>query len=282
MYYFNRKTGGACPMLTNIENYLLERLTPQRTQIFTDSLKLIHSYEVISPIESVNEIINIEGTYSNEEALGIIESVVVNSMTEILANLFIISAGDMKQKLELLKGLNLLEHYIDSDVIVSVYDEDLSTQEMLLVYLNMVTGKPVEYFDEHIVDVRPQLITYLVNHHTEQVDAVVKNESNGIESSKLEVVKAFAMKHPDALAIKAVTSGVIRLDMDLTMLVNMLRPDIYKLTSAAKIAEAIYSLVLVSNTEHIEVPKTTMTVVNVLYDELELVSELKYLVTSFD
>lgn len=269
-------------MLTKIEDYLLERLTPQRTQIFMDALKLIHSYEVVSPIESITEVTSLQDTYSSEEVMGLIESIVTNSLQEILANQFVITTGNMQQQLELLKGLNLLEHYIDSDVIIGLNDEDLSAQEMLLKFLNMVTNKPIEYFDDFILDVRPSLISLLISKHTNEVEAMVTNQESVVESSKLEVVKNFADKHPDALGIRAVAKGIIRLDMDITLLLNILRQDIYKLTVPAKIAEAIYSVVLVSNTEHIEVPKMTMTVVNELYDELELIGELKYLVTSFD
>lgn len=269
-------------MLTKIEDYLLERLTPQRTQIFMDALKLIHSYEVISPIESIIEVTGLQETYTSEESIGLIESIITNTLQEILANQFIITTGNIKEQLDLLKGLNILEHYIDSDVIVSMNDEDLSAEEMLLKFLHMVTNKPVEYFDAFILDVRPTLINLLIEKHTTEVDAVVVNQKSTVESSKLEVVKLFAEKHPEAMAIKAVERGVIRLDMDVTLLLNIMRQDIYKLTVPAKIAEAIYSLVLVSNTEHIEVPKMTMTVVNELYDELELIGELKYLVTSFD
>jgi hypothetical protein len=269
-------------MLTKIEDYLLERLTPQRTQIFMDALKLIHSYEVVSPIESIVEVTGLQETYSNEESMVLIETIVSNALQEILANQYVITTGNLQQQLELLKGLNLLEHYIDSDVIVSLNDEDLTPQEMLLKFLNAVTTKPIEYFDVFILDVRPHIISLLISKHTNEVEADVVNQESGIEASKLEVVKLFAEKHPDALAIKAVTRGIIRLDMDIILLLNILRQDIYKLTVPAKIAEAIYSLVLVSNTEHIEVPKMTMTVVNELYDELELIGELKYLVTSFD
>lgn len=269
-------------MLTKIESFLLQRLTPERTSIFIDSLKLIHSYEVMSPIESVNEVVTLENTYSNEEAIGLIESIITNSFQEILANLYVISTGNMYEKFNLLKGLNLLEHYIDSDVIVSEYDEDLPAGEMLLKYLNMVTNKPVEYFDGFILDVRPALIELLLTNHQDQVDAEVHNEEGGVEPSKLEVVKAFALKHPDALGIQMVKSGIINLDMDLYLLVNLTRQDIYKLTSPNQIAKAIYSVVLVSNTEHIKVPKATMDVVNQLFDDMMLIGELKYLVTSFD
>lgn len=269
-------------MLTKIEAYLLEKITPERTTIFMDALKLIHSYEVISPIESITEVVSLTDTYSNEEAMGLIESIVTNTLQEILANQYIMSTGDMKQKLDLLKGLNLLEHYIDSDVIVSMYDEALSPQEMLLEYLVMVTSKPIEYFDAFLMDVRPQLISLLLDYHTVQVDAVVTNNEDGVESSKLEYIRAFALKHPEALGIQSVQSGVIGLGMDITILLNLMRQDIYKLASPAEIAAAIYSLVLVSNVELIEVPAMTMNVVNMLYDELELIGELKYLVTSFD
>ena len=47
------------------------------------------------------------------------------------------------------------------------------------------------------------------------------------------------------------------------------------------ISEAIYSLVLVSKTPEIEVPKKTMNVVNVLFDDIMLIGELKVMVTSF-
>lgn len=269
-------------MLSDIESYLLDRLTPERTVIFIDSLKLIHSYEVMSPIESITEVINLEDTYSNEEAIGLIESIIVNVLQELLANLYIIATGNMKDRFNLLKSLNLLEHYIDSDVIVNEYDDELPPQEMLLKYLTIVSNQPIEYFDGFIMDVRPALIEHLLENHQDQVDAEVYNKEDGVEVSKLEVVKAFAEKHPDALGIKMVKTGIINLDMDLHLLINLTRQDIYKLTSPNQIAKAIYSLVLVSKTEHIQVPKTTMDVVNQLFDDMMLIGELKYLVTSFD
>lgn len=269
-------------MLTEIESYLLERLTPERTTIFVDALKLIHSYEVMSPIESINEVVGLEDTYSTEEALGLIESIIVNVLQEILANLYIITNGNLQQQLELLKALNLLEHYIDSDVIVYEYDESLSAQEMLLKLTSIVSTKPVEYFDSFILDVRPTLIELLVATHQEQVDAVVTNEEREQDVDKMTAVKAFAEKHPNALGITMVKAGIINLEMDLTLLIDLSRSEIYKLTAPVQIAEAIYSLVLVSKTDLMSVPKQTMDVVNLLFDDLMLIGELKYLVTSFD
>lgn len=269
-------------MLSEIESYLLDRLTPERTAIFTDCLKLIHSYEVMSPIESITEVVSLEDTYSNEEAIGLIESIITNVLQELLANLYVISSGNMKDKFNLLKALNLLEHYIDSDVIVNEYDDELPAQEMLLKYLVIVSNQPIEYYDEFIMDVRPALIEHLLSNHQDQVDAQVYNNEDGVEVSKLEVVKAFALKHPDALGIQMVKAGIVNLDMDLHLLINLTRQDIYKLTSPNQIAKAIYSLVMISNTEHIQIPKTTMDVVNQLFDDMMLIGELKYLVTSFD
>lgn len=269
-------------MLSEIKDYLLVRLTPERTAIFIEALQLIHSYEIMSPIDSINEIVSLEDTYSNEEALGLIESVIVNVLQEILANLFVLTTGNLLQQLNLLKGLNLLEHYIDSDVIVTEHDEELPPQEMLLKYLNLVTNQTVEYFDEFIIDVRPALITNLVEDHQSQIDAVVRNNEDGIETDKLTLVKTFAEKHPTALGVRLVKSGIINLNMDLTLLLKLVRSDIYKLTSPNQIAEAIYSIVLVSRTDHIEIPKRSMDVVNELYNDMMLIGELKYLVTSFD
>ena len=269
-------------MLTNIETYLEERLTPERTAIYIDSLRLIHSYEVMSPIESINEVITLVDTYSNEEAIGLIESIITNAFQEILANFYIICGGDLLERLTLLKALNLVEHFIDSDVIVHEYDEELSPQEMLLKFISIVSNKPIEYFDSFIMNVRSTLIELIVKNHQDQVDASVANKDDGIEISKLELVKAFAEKHPDALGVQLVKNGVINLDMDLTLLVNLTRQDIYKMTSPNQIAKAIYSIVLVSKTDHMSVPKATMDVVNVLFDDIMLIGELKYLVTSFD
>lgn len=267
-------------MLDHVEDYLLQRITPERTRIFIEALQLIHSYEVTSPIESITEVVSLQDTYSNEEAMGLIESIIVNTLREILANLYIITSGDLLQQLNLLKGLNLLEHYIDSDVIVTEFDESKPTQEMLLKFLEIVSNQSIEYFDSFIMDVRPKLIERLVESHQEQVDAIVENNEDGVEASKLEVVKSFAEHHPHALGIKMVKSGLISLDMDLELLLNLTRQDIYKLEKPGDIAEAIFSLVLVSNTKHIEVPKVTMDVVNRLYDDIMLIGELKYLVTS--
>lgn len=269
-------------MLDEIEIYLSSILTEERTAIFINALKLIHSYEVTSPIESINEVVFLEDTYSKEESIGLIESIIVNVLQEILAAHYILSTGDINNKLTLLQCLNLLEHFIDSDVIVTEYDDDITTSEMLLKFLTIVSNKPIEYFDEFIIDVRPQLINNLVSNHQDQVDANLRNEENGIESSKYEIVKAFAEKHPESLGIKLVTSGLVNLNMDLTMLINLTRGDIYKLSSPKQIAEAVYSVVLISNTEHIEIPKKSMEVVNNLFDDLMLIGELKYLVTSFD
>lgn len=269
-------------MLTNIETYLLQKITPQRTRLFTDAIKLIEGYDVYGTTKNIEEVLNLVETYSAEEILGWIESIIDNVLQDILANLFVLTRGDLKQKMELLKGINILEHFIDSDVIVFEYKDELTPEEQLFHYLTLVTNKPVEYFDSFVIDVRPTLIERIVAHHQEQVDGDVENQDNKQDSEKLNEIRAFAKEHPSALGTKAVASGLIKVGMPLDMLLRIFTEDIYRLTSNKQIAEAIYSIVIVSDTNPMSTPKTTMQVVNLLYNEIELISELKYLVTSFN
>lgn len=268
-------------MLIQIEEYLQDRLTQQRCGVFMEALKLIHSYEVTSPLESLREIVSLQDTYSKDEALGLIESIITNVLQEILAHQFIITTGDLKEQLELLKGVSILEHYLDSDVILNLYDEDRTPQEMLFIFLINVTTHPIEYFDSFVVDVRPTLIELIIEKHTDDYETEVVNQEQTINPDSLLQIKQFAEKYPNSLGVVNIKKGLIRLDMGIDVLIKMFQNDIYKLNKPKEIAEAIYSLVVVSSVEEIEVPATTMNLVNTLYDDLELIGELKYLVTSF-
>lgn len=268
-------------MLDDITEYLDQAIPKERSQIYLDALKVVLSYNAPSPIETVHEIISVADSYPKEDVLLLIDSAISNSLQDILVQHYITTRGNVLEQLVLLKGLNLLENYLDSEVILSLFDESLSSDEMLFTYLTHVTNKPVEYFDSFVIDVRPILLTRLIEKHSNDQDALVENYEDYVDQDKLIKVKALAKTNPEALGVQCVSTGLIKVGTDLSLLLNLTRAQIYELSSLNQMALAIYSLVLVSNTPLIEIPKMSTHVVNDLFDEFEVVSELTHLVTSF-
>ncbi len=265
-------------MFETIQSFLFSYLIFERAQLIVDSLRLIYNSNFITPIEKAHEQVMVAETVGVDETLLNILEIVNDTLTEILYNYSVITKGGFEFKAKILSDLNLLEHFIDSDVITTLHDEDLSAKEMLLAYIQLVSNKPIEYYDENIVSVSDRLVDRLYKKHLNKLDERIEN--NEEEQGHLDYQRAFASMYPTSLGVLLIKDGKAKLNLPINNLVTLYKRFIYKLDSNEDIAINIYSLVVISNAEPNNYNTICMQVVNELYNDLEQVSSLKYIVTN--
>lgn len=266
-------------MLDSIKQFLFSVLTPERAQLFNDGILLIYNYNFMSPIEMIYEVTMSVDTNGMDETLYLIESIINDNLSQIIAQHYIISRGDFVFKTKLLNNLNMLEHYMDSEVIVHMHNDDDDSKEMLLAYFALVDNTPIEIYDEKIIDVRDTLINNLYKKHQSKMEERVENQDEFKEN--LTAQRSFAQTYPNSLGVRIIQKGYSKLNCSLDMLVSKYKKNIYNIEDPKDLALAIYSLVVISSTKPMNYNTAAMEVINQLYNDLHLVGELRYLVTSF-
>lgn len=269
-------------MLSFIEEYLRKHISEERTQLFMDVLRVMYSYQIASPAQSIIDLISLEDTYTPADELIMIETLLNDAINEVLNSFQIITNGTVEQNLNLLKAIHQLEGFFDSDVIVNLHNDFEEAKEMLLIYLPLVTNVPIEYFDEFIIDVRYGLIERLYDHHLEIVEADIEDITPSISKDKIAKIKTFGQTYPNALGIKLVTSGLLTLNASLKIALNFLQDEILEKTDEKQIALDIYSVALVCNDNDSATVKVAMDIVNRFYDDIHLTSTLKNIINSIE
>lgn len=255
-------------MLDIIEDFLSQHMSPEYTQSRLDTIKLIVAQGLTSPVETILEAIYYKDSATPEDIVAFIDEILNNFLTDILSNFYIMIKGEVEYKTKFLQALNLLDDYIDSDVILEKYEDDLAPDEALVQLLAVVGSESVEYYDEFLIDVRPQLLERLISKHEMLVDSEVIDEESEDRAARINEVRVFKGTHGDTFATDAVINGTIKTGTPLHMMLNLFTSEIYKLSSPTEIAKNIYSLVLVSDTAHDDVNVTAMNLVTDLYNDV--------------
>ena len=269
-------------MLSYIEEYLRQLISEERVQLFLDVLRVMYNYQIASPAQSIVDLISIEDAYPASTELLMVEMILNDAVNSVLNSFQIITHTTIEQNLELLKALHLLEGFFDSEVIVTLHDEALDAKEMLLVYLPLVTNKPVEYFDEFIIDVRPSMIERLYEHHLENTEGDIEDNPSTISKEKIEKIKAFGDKYPESLGISLVTTGIIKVNSSVSIVMNFLQDKLDDVSDVKTIALEIYSIALICNESEGSVVKNALDLVNRLYDDIHLTSSIKNAINSLE
>lgn len=256
-------------MLSDIDDFLSQNMSPEYTASRMTSIRLIESQGLLSATTTLMEAVSQQTVIPALDIVTFIDEVLDNYLTDILAQFFIILRGEVDYKTKFLQALNLLDDYIDSDVIVENYDSDVQPDEALVKLMALVGEEEIEYYDEFLVDVRPQLLTRLIAKHTMQTDLTVDNDEYNTQVERIKEVKIFKGTHGDTLITDAVIEGTIKLGLSGNILLAMFRGDIYKLSDPTEIAKAIYSLALISDTPLTEVNTFASDLISELYTDME-------------
>lgn len=259
-------------VLNDIDNFLSQNMSPEYTTSRMTSIRLIESQGLLSPTTTLMEAVSQQDTIPPIDIVTFIDEVLDNFLTDILAQFFIILRGDVEYKTKFLQALNLLDDYIDSDVIVENYDSDVQPDEALVKLMALVGEEEIEYYDEFLVDVRPQLLNRLIAKHTAQADLTIQNEEHSSHIQRITLVKNFKGTHGDTIITDAIIDGTVKLGLSGNILLAMFRTDIYKLSDPNEIAKTIYALALVSDVELESVNTFALDLITELYTDMETVT----------
>lgn len=259
-------------VLNDIDNFLSQNMSPEYTTSRMTSIRLIESQGLLSPTTTLMEAVSQQDTIPPIDIVTFIDEVLDNFLTDILAQFFIILRGDVEYKTKFLQALNLLDDYIDSDVIVENYDSDVQPDEALVKLMALVGEEEIEYYDEFLVDVRPQLLNRLIAKHTAQADLTIQNEEHSSHIERITLVKNFKGTHGDTIITDAIIDGTVKLGLSGNILLAMFRTDIYKLSDPNEIAKTIYALALVSDVELESVNTFALDLITELYTDMETVT----------
>lgn len=259
-------------VLNDIDNFLSQNMSPEYTTSRMTSIRLIESQGLLSPTTTLMEAVSQQDTIPPIDIVTFIDEVLDNFLTDILAQFFIILRGDVEYKTKFLQALNLLDDYIDSDVIVENYDSDVQPDEALVKLMALVGEEEIEYYDEFLVDVRPQLLNRLIAKHTAQADLTIQNEEHSSHVQRITLVKNFKGTHGDTIITDAIIDGTVKLGLSGNILLAMFRTDIYKLSDPNEIAKTIYALALVSDVELESVNTFALDLITELYTDMETVT----------
>lgn len=265
-------------MFETIQAFLFSYLIHERAQIVVDTLRLIYQNNFVTPIERIHEQVMTVETKGVDETLSIIESLINDTLSEILYNYSIVVTGGFEFKKQLLSDLNILEHYIDSDVITTMHNESIPPKEMLIEYIQLVSNKPIELYDTNIQMVSHKLIDRLYSKHLNKLDESIEDKSNNLDH--LNYQRSFANMYPSSLGVMLVKDGKVKLNGDISALMDRYKRFIYKLEKDEDIAINIYSLVVISNTPPLNYNNVCLSCINELYNDLQLVSSLRYIITN--
>lgn len=255
-------------MLNIIEDFLLQNMSPEYTDSRMTTIRVIESQGIISPIETILEAINYSDTAPPEDVVSFIDEILNNFLTDILGNFYIMIKGEVEYKTKFLQALNILDDYIDSDVIVEKYDMDLPSDEALVSLLALVGDESVEYYDEHLIDVRPHLLEKLIEKHESKIDRVVLDEEMDDHSHRINLVRIFKGTHGDTFITDAVIDGTIKVGTPIHILLKLFTQEMYKLNSPTEIAKTIYALVLVSDVVDDKINESARDLVTDLYNDI--------------
>lgn len=252
-------------MLAIIEKFLSQNMSPEFTDARMTTVRLIESQGLISPTETIVEAINYKDTASQDEIVLFIDEILDNFLTDILSNYYIMLKGDVDYKTKFLQALNLLDDYIDSDAIIERYDIDLPPDQALVTLMAFVGEMPVEYYEEFLVDVRPQLLEKLLFKHENLVNDEVDDEVTEDHINRVKEVKTFKGAHGDTFVTDAIIAGTIKVGTPLRVLVNLFKADISKLNSATEVSRNVYALVLSSDVANENINELAMDVASDIY-----------------